>query len=167
MRQVWYPFTSWECIAAGMYESMPPEGLSAEECRARYKDFLSDLRGFRCAMERVAREWPISCEHFLTNPNINRIAWLGQSAMCITTGVPAIFRGGFMLLNDRAKYLANLEAQRFLYEWIERYESENQRIRGDLEGARLSEGYSGRRAGRPIAGEFSPIVQGHLFGDSA
>lgn len=167
MRRVWHPFTAWECIAAGMYLGGPPSGRSADECRAAYRDFLGDCQGFRRAMERVAREWPVACEHFLTNPNINRIAWLGQSAMCISTGISSIFRGGFMLLTPRQQYLANLEAQRFLNEWTQRYRRTNQRLREDVEGQRIRGGYSGQCSICAASGKSGTFLQGHLFSDIA
>ena len=108
-----------------MYETKT-EGISADEAKIAYRDFLSNLPGFRSAMERVAREWPISCEHFLLSQDINRIAWLGQSAMCITTGISRAFRSGFMLLTGEQQRAANLEAEQFLNEWIDNYKRSHQ-----------------------------------------
>ena len=55
-------------------------------------------------MERVVKEWPVSCEHFLTKHGMNRIAWLGQASMCIETGIPRFFRGGFNLMTQEGTH---------------------------------------------------------------
>ena len=83
-----------------------------------YRDFLSNLELFEIGMEKVAREWVHSCDQFLTNPSINRIAWLGQSAMCSMTGIPSAFRGGFRLLSASGQESANKCAEEFLTRWV-------------------------------------------------
>ena len=52
-------------------------------------------------------------------PNINRIAWLGQASMCIETGLPRKFKSGFMLLTPQQQNAANNAAEEVLIEWIE------------------------------------------------
>jgi hypothetical protein len=117
INRVYHPWQMWECYRAGFYETAAPGGMKSDEAKEAYRTFLSDLSAFRAGMERVGKEWPHSCQQFLTNPSINRIAWLGQSAMCITTGVPACFRGGFSLLTPDQQDAANAAAQEYLTEW--------------------------------------------------
>ena len=77
-------------------------------------------------------QWPVSCEQFLSNEEINRIAWLGQASMCIETRVPRVFRGGFRLLSNRQQSAANTLAMNFLNNWIsneKRNRSKSQSIR--------------------------------------
>jgi len=97
-----------------MYDS--GEGRGDE--RESYRLFLSNIPRFRNALTRVLSEWPISCEQFLSNEHINRIAWLGQSSMCIDSGVPARFRGGFRLLTINQQNIANQTALEFLNLWL-------------------------------------------------
>ena len=80
MKQVFHPWTEWECYGAGMFDG--ETDLSPEEAKIAYAVFLRDIPRFQAAMDRVVREWPKSCEHFLTNENTNRVAWLGQASMC-------------------------------------------------------------------------------------
>ena len=87
-----------------------------------YRDFLSDLKAFRLGMEKVASEWPVSCEQFLTNTNMNRIAWLGQSAACLSIKVPSVFRAGFKLLTIEQQKDADDCAAQFLVEWEYKHE---------------------------------------------
>lgn len=118
MRRRWRPYWEWESVAAGLYEMRPPDGLTTEDARTRYAAFLRDLPRFRAALERVLAEWPVACEHFLSNEQSNRIAWLGQAAMCIETAVPMHFRGGFMLLTNGERRLANATARDALNTWL-------------------------------------------------
>ena len=102
-----------------MYESKPPDSMDAETAKHRYATFLGNVVGFAQGMQRVMEEWPVSCEHFLSNDRINRIAWLGQSAMCIQTGVPASFRAGFQLLLKQKQREANAIADIYLRWWLD------------------------------------------------
>lgn len=115
MKQVFHPWTEWECYHAGMYDGKT--ALSMDEAKASYAAFLRDIPRFNAAMERVVNEWPKSCEHFLTNMNINRIAWLGQAAMCIDTGVSRKHRAGFMLMSQDECRAANKAAEDVLTKW--------------------------------------------------
>jgi len=69
----------------------------------------------------VINNWVNSCEHYLTNTAMNRIAWIGQAAMCYETGIPSKFCGGFSLLTDEQKEAANQVALEVLNEWLRRY----------------------------------------------
>jgi hypothetical protein len=117
--RIYHPWVKWECFKAGFYNTSPPEGLDSDSSAEKYRAFLQDLAGFEVAMNRVAREWPNSCEQFLTNQSMNRIAWLGQAAMCITHGVPSVFRHGFKLLTIEEQDAANKCAEIFLNNWLE------------------------------------------------
>jgi hypothetical protein len=121
MKQIFHRWETWECYKAGFYDDNK-NGLSKEFCQNEYAKFLSDLPVFNSAMHRVAKEWPNSCENFLTNENINRIAWLGQAAMCIHTGISSLHRGGFYLLTKEQQEAANLEAESFLTSWLIEHE---------------------------------------------
>lgn len=120
------PWWEWECYRAGFFSTTPPKGLDADRCREMYRDFLSDLSRFDKAMSRVVVEWPNSCEHFLTNPTMNKIAWFGQAAACIEMGVPAMFRAGFKLLTPEQQEAANALANNHYERWTETYVSYNQ-----------------------------------------
>lgn len=120
MERVYHTWDKWECYPAGFYEDRPPDGMSGDEARAAYADFLRDLGGFRAAAMRVLDEWPNSAEHYLSNEKMNRIAWIGQAAMCIATKVPAAFRSGFARLAESEQEAANAVALDVLNAWLER-----------------------------------------------
>jgi hypothetical protein len=96
--------------------------MSVDDAKNEYRSFLGDTARFTTALSRVLEEWVYSCEHFLTNAAINRIAWLGQASMCITTGIPSAFRGGFNRLTLEQQSEANRTAMLFLNRWIQSQE---------------------------------------------
>lgn len=119
--RVYHPWWMWECYKHGFYNGTTPENIEPDKAETLYRDFLRDSNQFTDAMFRVASEWPNSCEHFLTNTSLNRIAWLGQSAMCIATGVPSKYRSGFKLLSEDEQLIADTLAEEFLILWLEDY----------------------------------------------
>ncbi len=117
MKRVYHTWDLWECYPAGFYE-IRHASKSDEDCRIEYAEFLRDDDAFRAALERVISEWKFSCEHYLTNENMNRIAWLGQASMCISRGVPSIYRGGFNRLSKPEQERANATALEYLNRWL-------------------------------------------------
>jgi len=120
MKRIYHTWEKWECYPAGFYEDQAPDGMSARDAVDAYARFLRDIPRFEAALERVINEWPNSCEHYLSNVNMNRIAWLGQASMCIATRVPACYRGGFNLLSEDEQRRANEAALKWLNVWLQR-----------------------------------------------
>ena len=118
MKRIYHHWEKWECFKAGFYETSPPPGITAEQATEEYAIFLRDTARFEAALQRVLLEWKYSCEQFLSNEHLNRIAWLGQASMCIATGVPSCFRGGFKLLSDADQATANAKADEYLQRWL-------------------------------------------------
>lgn len=118
MKRIYHTYDKWECYPAGFYENRPQRELTDTECEAIYTELLSDIPRFEAALRRVITEWPNSCEHYLTNDGMNRIAWLGQAALCIAEGIPSCFRGGFNKLSDPAQEAANDSALKYLNHWL-------------------------------------------------
>lgn len=118
MKRIYHTWEKWECYPAGFYEDKPPDNMSPAEATAAYAAFLRDQKRFESGLRRVLAEWPNSCEHYLSNENMNRIAWLGQASACIELGIPSCFRGGFHRLSDRQKAEANALALKYLNIWM-------------------------------------------------
>lgn len=116
--RIYHTWDKWECYPAGFYEEHPPKGMTHEECEIAYRDFLADLPRFSAGLDGVISEWKHSTEHYLTNQNMNRIAWLGQAAMCHQTGIPSRYRGGYNLLTDEQQKAADNLAHCFLKKWL-------------------------------------------------
>lgn len=118
--RILHTWENWECYPAGFYRTKPPKGMTAEQCEETYRKMLVSIPDFEASLTRVVSEWPKSCEHYLTNDRMNRIAWLGQASLCIQHGIPSIFRGGFNLLSQDEQSAANEAALRALNAWLEK-----------------------------------------------
>lgn len=129
-KRIYHTWDKWECYPAGFYENQK-EGLTDDECKEMYRAFLSDLDLFRGACWRVTTEWKNSCEHYLTNEAMNRIAWMGQASACIHMGIPSKYRSGYFLLTDEEQKAADLVALEALNRWL----IEHHREPVDLESA--------------------------------
>lgn len=115
--RIYHTYDKWECHKAGFYKSKK-EGMTNEQCINAYAEFLRDDNKFRETLEKIITEWKYSCEHYLTNKSMNRIAWLGQAAMCYATGVPSIYCSGFNLLSEQEQIKANETALEYLNRWL-------------------------------------------------
>lgn len=163
MSRTWHHWETWECVDAGMYDSSLPDGMNIEEARSLFADFFRGGQ-FENGIKRVFREWPIACEHFLTaSTTFNRIAWLGQAAVCITIGLPRICRGGFLLLTAEEREEANGLAAKYIAIWEAGYRKKSSALRTGVESSRLLGRDTGHGPRRIDAGELGAIVQGYLF----
>jgi ParB-like chromosome segregation protein Spo0J len=117
--RIFHTFDKWECAQAGFYETKPPKGMTADHCRAYYRELLTDIPEFERVLSLVTSEWAHSCEHYLTNGAMNRIAWLGQAALCYKHGIPSEFRGGYGLLTEAQQLAADEAALRALNGWMQ------------------------------------------------
>lgn len=116
--RILHTWDKWECYKAGFHAERPPNGLSLEEGEEEYRAFLTDLARFEQALQEVTEEWKFSCEHYLTNERMNRVAWLGQASLAKALGMPAICRGGYQLLTSEQKYAADQLALKYLNRWL-------------------------------------------------
>lgn len=115
--RIFHTYDKWECYKAGFYETTL-EGKSHEECEAIFKETLSDKSKFESALKRVITEWKCSCEHYLTNKSMNRIAWLGQASVCISSGVPSRYSSAWFDIDEELRTQANELALIYLNEWL-------------------------------------------------
>lgn len=116
-KRIFHTFDKWECYKAGFYATSV-EGKTAEECEHLYAEFLKNDDKFSTACERVITEWKHSCEHYLTNVAMNRIAWMGQAAACISEGLPNKYCSGFNLLSEEEQERANGIALVEINKWM-------------------------------------------------
>jgi|TARA_Y100000310_G_scaffold343098_1_gene449175 ParB-like chromosome segregation protein Spo0J len=116
--RIFHTHESWECYQAGFYATTK-EGMKKDECEQAYAEFLADIPKFADALDHVVTEWKHSCEHYLTNSAMNRIAWLGQAGACYSLGIPSTFRGGFHLLTKDQQAEADATALIYLNKWLE------------------------------------------------
>jgi hypothetical protein len=115
--RIFHVYEKWECYAAGFYNTTA-EGMTKAEAEAMYPAILGDEQKFRDALERIIVEWRHSCEHYLTNAAMNRLAYLGQAAVCYAAHVPSVFSGGWYLLTEEQRSRANEVALEYLNRWL-------------------------------------------------
>lgn len=115
-----HTFDKWECYKHGFYDTKK-EGMSQEECEQEYFKFLTNLPEFEIALEHIITNWKYSCEHYLTNNSMNRIAWLGQASAAYSKGIPSKYCSGRQLLSEVQKKEANELALKHLNKWLSSY----------------------------------------------
>lgn len=117
MERIHHKWDSWECYPSGFFNNKP-ENMKKEEGEQMYREFLAQPDKFACTLTKVLLNWPNSCEHNLSNESMNRIAWLGQAAMCYEYGIPSMCRGGYNLLTESQKEKADGVALQYLNNWL-------------------------------------------------
>jgi ParB-like chromosome segregation protein Spo0J len=116
--RILHTFDKWECHAYGFYGSTPPDGMTADDAEECYRTLLADEAAFGSTLALVVSEWKHSCEHYLTNEKMNRIAWLGQAALARAHRIPACFRGGYNKLTKDQQQRADEVALVALNAWL-------------------------------------------------
>lgn len=115
--RIFHTWDKWECYSAGFYAERP-ENMTQNEGEEKYRQFLADIAKFEEALDYITRHWKHSCEHYLTNDRMNRIAWLGQASVAHALGIPSVCRGGYHRLTDDQKRAADAMALKYLNRWL-------------------------------------------------
>lgn len=114
-----HTWDKWECYRAGFYEETPPGNMTQDQGEEKYREFLADLPAFETALQAITAEWKFSCEHYLTNERMNRIAWLGQASVAQALRIPSCCRGGYNRLTEGQQQAADELALKYLNLWLE------------------------------------------------
>lgn len=138
--RIFHTYHDWECYKAGFYKTSI-KGKTKQQCNEEYRDFLCDLGAFESALQGVTNEWVNSCEHYLTNSAMNRIAWLGQASACYAIGLPSEFRSGWSLMSEEQQAAANELALKYLNKWLSEREMEEVDMETACAAGRQSEIY--------------------------
>ncbi len=115
--RIFHTFDKWECHKAWLYASKV-DWKTNVECEQEYYNVLSDWKLFWEILWKVIVEWNHSCEHYMTNTAMNRIAWLWQAAVCYHTWVPSKYCWGWNLLSKEEQEIANNVALKYLNIWM-------------------------------------------------
>jgi acyl-coenzyme A synthetase/AMP-(fatty) acid ligase len=106
----------WEEINAGMYKKIPTD--QEEKSVSIALKVMINYNIWGEYMKRIVDEWFFSCQQNLSHKTHNRIAWLGQAAVCIATGMPEdITRKAWWRLSDRQRLNANEQAATAIRYW--------------------------------------------------
>lgn len=86
MERIYHRYEYWECYKAGFFSNK--SGLDKIELAKKVIELFENSKKTKEFMLKVISEWKYSCEHNLSNIALNRVAWLGQSACCLYSGIP-------------------------------------------------------------------------------
>lgn len=115
--RIFHTWDKWECYPAGFYESSHPK-KSHEACKKLYITMFEEPNLFNETLGKMIPEWKNSCEHYLSNKSMNRIAWLGQAAVCYKYGVPARYSGAWFDVSEERRQVADEVALEHLNNWL-------------------------------------------------
>jgi hypothetical protein len=115
--RIFHTYDKWECHKAGFYKSTK-DGWTHEQCEKEFIRILSDQTLFSEILNKLIIEWKHSCEHYLTNKSMNRIAWLGQAAVCYSSGVPSRYSNAWFDIPVEIREQANSTALKYLNKWM-------------------------------------------------
>lgn len=119
MERIYHTWDKWECYRHGFFDENPPEGLNHIDAEFQFAEFFTIPGLFETVARQVIHCWPNSCEHNLTNENLNRVAWLGQAAVCLETGIPSRYRMGYNTLTQEIQDINNDIALKVINEWLD------------------------------------------------
>ena len=112
--RVYHPWTLWEEVNFNMWGSV----ANRQEAIAQAIEFTGNAKLYGSFMQRVIKEWPISCENALTDYSLNRKAWLGHAAVALALRLPEdVTRAAWAELSYEQQLLANKEASRAIQAW--------------------------------------------------
>jgi hypothetical protein len=101
-----------------MWGSVP----NVKEAMERAFEFTGNASLYGQFMQRVTKEWPVSCENALTDYALNRKAWVGHAAVALALQIPEdITRAAWAKLTYEQQLLANKEASRAIQTWEHAY----------------------------------------------
>lgn len=105
----------WEDFKAGFY------GYDFNDFDYKHNasiELLSDADEFYRIATEMTKEWKYSCEHNLTDPSINKIAYIGQASCCYSNGSPSeLVKRAWWCIPKEKRDIADDVARRVLKEW--------------------------------------------------
>ena len=123
MLRVYHPFTEWEEMRFNMWGCVKDTSKALDQAIT----FTGDYIKYGESMLQVVREWPISCENALTDPALNKKAWVGHAAVALTLKIPEhITRQAWGFLTYEQRLLANQKADFAIKVWQHNYFKDKQ-----------------------------------------
>lgn len=145
MKRIWHPFYLWEEVGAGMWETA--YGEDAKRLLSEAVTFTRNAALYGSFMIRVVAEWRYSCEHHLTDENINRKAWVGHAATALAIGCPEyLTRSAWGQLSQKQQDDANAQAQNAIDTWVKNHAAQNKAIHQDVGRQGVLQWHTGRSA---------------------
>lgn len=123
------PYYLWESFQNGMYKTYS----EIDNYDLHFNNsilLLSNQEMFYETGIRLLNEWPISCDNFLNNSNINKIAFIGQACCCLKFGCPEIIvKEAWKIIDSETRNEANKTASIIL----KTYERSRKKLHSEME----------------------------------
>ena len=121
MERIYHPYDKWEDFKLGFYDSCSGENKKSKIESVQM--LFNSEKLTREYMNKVINEWKNSCEHNLSNPSMNKIAYIEQGACCIYDSVPCtVTMEAWNTLSKEVQKRSNLIAEEVLNIFLKRYE---------------------------------------------
>jgi len=119
MKRKFHNYQNWEDYQNGMYDNM--QGRDRRIMLNKAITFTGNANLYGEWMLKVISDWPISCEHNLTDKNINQKAWIGHAATCMAIKCPEdVTRQAWGCLSQAQQEEANHQADLAIKAWHEK-----------------------------------------------
>lgn len=119
MKQIFHPYHVWEDYISGVWRNVSRE--EEIEFLEKCVKFTGNHALYGMAMVRVIYEWPITCEHHMSNLGMNRKAWVGHAACQLEFNCPEyITRMAWGRLTKQQQIDANNVADLTIQLWEKR-----------------------------------------------
>jgi len=116
IKRVFHPYTLWEDYKCGFYDNCT--GADKDNMLLKSIEMFNDEKLTKKYMNKVIETWKYSCEQNLTNPSMNKIAYIGQGACCLYAGVPStVTMEAWSHLTDLVKERSNDLAKEVISNW--------------------------------------------------
>jgi len=116
MKRIYHPYQDWEDYKNGMWRKETPE--NEKHLLDKAIDFTGNHEEYGAAMIRVINEWPVTCQHNLTDTTQNRKAFIGHAACCLAFKCPEyITREAWGYLTKKQQDDANKQAEKAIMLW--------------------------------------------------
>lgn len=130
IKRIYHPYWMWEESKSLMWSTVD----NRDEMLKIAIEFTGDHKKYGLAMFRVIKEWPISCEHNLSDTSQNRRAWIGHAACALEIKCPEdIVRQAWHHLTDEQRTLANKAADNAISAWENKIKGTEQCQKNQLE----------------------------------
>lgn len=121
MKRIYHPYWLWECYKNGMWRK------ESKDYELKVFDSIVEFTGnhilYGQSMIKAVNSWEHSCDNFLTNLSINRLAYIGHAGCCIEKGYPEyLVRKAWKVLTDEQRSLANKQALKSISVWKQKKE---------------------------------------------
>lgn len=114
MIRIYHHYSKWEEIP--MWQRLT--GANEETMLNKSIEFTGDAELYGSWMLKVLSLWPFSCEHNLSDPTMNRKAWIGHAAAWLAINSPEyITRMAWGRLSKQQQNDANNKAEQAINFW--------------------------------------------------